>query len=192
MEVRIVDPEARTEQPVGVPGELLFRGLCRFSHYYEDPEATAAAIDADGWFASGDLLRREADGSLSFVGRLKDMLKVGGENVAPAEVEGVLITHEAVRMAQVVGAPDGYYGEVAAAFVELEPDAAATEEELISYCRLQLAGFKVPRHVRFVTEWPMSGTKIRKVELREWIAAELAGRSEPVDADAAEAGARRS
>jgi fatty-acyl-CoA synthase len=176
MEVRIVDPDTRAEQPVGVVGEMLFRGVSRFSHYHRDPQATAASIDADGWFSSGDLLRLEPDGSLAFVGRLKDMLKVGGENVAPAEIEGLLIAHPAVRMAQVVAAPDEHYGEVAAAFVELEPGAQVDEQELIGLCRDQLAGFKVPRHVRFLREWPMSGTKVRKVELRERIAVELSVR----------------
>lgn len=173
MEVRIVDPETRAEQPVGVAGEMLFRGASRFSEYYEDPEATAAAIDADGWFSSGDLLTLQEDGSLSFGGRLKDMLKVGGENVSPAEIEGVLIGHAGVRMAQVVAAPDAHYGEVAAAFVERAPGETPSEEELVALCRADLAGFKVPRYVRFVDEWPMSGTKVRKVELRERIAQEL-------------------
>jgi fatty-acyl-CoA synthase len=102
------------------------------------------------------------------------MLKVGGENVAAADVEGYLVTHPAVEIAQVVGVPDARYLEVPAAFVQLAPGAAATEQELIDYCRGQIATFKVPRYVRFVSEWPMSGTKIQKFKLRESLSAELA------------------
>ncbi len=173
MEVRIVDPDTGALVPEGTPGELLFRGPCRILEYYGDPEGTAAAIDADGWFHSGDLLRRDADGSLVFISRLKDMLKVGGENVAAAEIEGFLITHPGVFIAQVVAAPDARYGEVPAAFVQPAAGAKLTEQELIDYCLGQIATFKVPRYVRFVDEWPMSGTKIRKVSLREAIAGEL-------------------
>jgi fatty-acyl-CoA synthase len=173
MEVRVIDPETGADQPPGVPGELLFRGLWRFSEYYRDPEATVAAIDADGWFHSGDLMRLDADGSLSFVSRLKDMLKVGGENVAAAEIEGFLLTHPAVHIAQVVAAPDARYGEVAAAFIEVKPGAQVTEEELIAFCVGEIATFKVPRYVRVVDEWPMSGTKVKKFVLRDQMAAEL-------------------
>jgi fatty-acyl-CoA synthase len=173
MEVRIVDPETKEDLPPGTPGELLFRGVWRFSEYYNDPEATAAAIDGEGWFHSGDLMRLDPDGSLSFVSRLKDMLKVGGENVAAAEIEGFLLTHLAVHMVQVVAAPDARYGEVPAAFVEREPGTEATEEELIAFCIDEIATFKIPRYVRFVQEWPMSGTKVQKFVLRERIAEEL-------------------
>ena len=101
------------------------------------------------------------------------MLKVGGENVAAAEIEGFLVRHPAVQIAQVVAAPDARYTEVPAAFVELKPGARTTERELIDFCIGQIATFKVPRYVRFVHEWPMSGTKIKKVSLRETIAREL-------------------
>ena len=113
------------------------------------------------------------DGRLTFLSRLKDMLKVGGENVSAAEVEGYLVAHPAVQFVQVVAAPDAYYGEVAAAFVELRPGANATEDELIDFCRGRIATYRVPRYVRLVTEWPMSGTKVQKYRLRETIAAEL-------------------
>jgi fatty-acyl-CoA synthase len=176
MEVRIVDPENGTERGRGEPGELVFRGPCRLREYWRDPEGTAAAIDPEGWFQSGDLVRREADGTLSFMSRIKDMLKVGGENVAAAEVEGYLLTHPAVKVAHVVAAPDARYGEVPAAFIELEPGAALSESDLIDFCVGQIASYKIPRYVRTVVNWPMSGTKVRKVELRERIAAELAGR----------------
>ena len=101
------------------------------------------------------------------------MLKVGGENVAAAEIEGLLSGHEAVQIAQVVSAPDDKYVEVAAAFIQLHEGAESTEEEIISFCKGKMATFKIPRHVRFVTEWPMSATKIQKIKLREIIAEEL-------------------
>jgi fatty-acyl-CoA synthase len=172
-ELRVVDPETGIDCPPGVAGELLMRGPTRFVRYHDDPEQTALAIDADGWFHSGDQGRFDEDGRISFVGRLKDMLKVGGENVAAAEVESHLLTHPAVEIVQVVAAPDARYAEVPAAYVQLAPGFEATERELIDHCIGKIATFKVPRYVRFVAEWPMSGTKIRKVELRERIAAEL-------------------
>jgi fatty-acyl-CoA synthase len=173
VEVRAVDPETGRGVPAGEVGELLVRGPTRFVRYHDDPEATAAAIDADGWFHSGDLGRIDPHGRVSFVGRLKDMLKVGGENVAAAEVENCLLAHPAVEIAQVVGAPDTRYVEVPAAFVQLRPGAEAGEEELIDFCLSRIATFKVPRYVRVVEDWPMSGTKIQKFKLRERIAREL-------------------
>ena len=127
-----------------------------------------------GWFHTGDLGRVDEDGRLTFLGRLKDMLKVGGENVAALEIEAYLATHPAVKIAQVVGVPDPRYQEVPAAFVELADGADASEEELIEFCRGQIARFKVPRYVRFVTEWPMSASKVQKFRLREELLEELA------------------
>lgn len=170
---RVVDPETGVERPPGVAGELLVRGPALFSEYHGDAAATAEAIDPDGWFHTGDMLVRHPSGAFSYEGRLKDMLKVGGENVAAAEIEDQLLTHPAVHLVAVVSAPDGRHGEVAAAFVELRPGAAATEAELVAHCAAVMSSFKVPRYVRFVEEWPKSGTKIRKVELRERIAGEL-------------------
>src|SRR6185437_12760861 len=112
-------------------------------------------------------------GRLRFVSRRGDMLKVGGENVAAAEVEGFLCEHPAVGLVQVVGAPDARYGEVAAAFVQLKAGATATEEELVAFCLGRIATFKVPRYVRFVDEFPMSGTKVQKFRLKERLADEL-------------------
>lgn len=176
MEVKLLDPETGNELPPGNTGELLFRGRSRFLGYYRDPEVTADRIDGDGWFHSGDIIRQDVDGRITFLSRLKDMLKVGGENVAAAEIEGHLATHPAVGIVQVVSAPDARYGEVPAAFVQLRPGATATEDELIDHCRGKIATFKVPRYVRFVAEWPMSGTKVQKYRLRERIAADLAER----------------
>jgi fatty-acyl-CoA synthase len=173
MEVRAIDPETGRDVAPGEVGEAVFRGVSRLLRYHRDPEATAKTIDADGWFATGDLVRFDDAGRLSFVGRLKDMLKVGGENVSAAEVENLIATHRSVKIVQVVGAPDARYGEVAAAFVELTPGASASEEEIVNLCLGTISTFKVPRYVRFVSEWPMSGTKIQKFRLRDQIAAEL-------------------
>jgi fatty-acyl-CoA synthase len=173
MELRAIGLETGGDAAPDEVGEAWFRGVSRFSHYHRDAEYTASVIDADGWFHSGDLIRIDAEGRISFVGRLKDMLKVGGENVASAEIEDFLAAHPAVKIVQVVAAPDARYAEVPAAFVELRPGASATERELIEFCLGKVATFKVPRYVRFVDEWPMSGTKVQKFRLRERITREL-------------------
>jgi fatty-acyl-CoA synthase len=173
LELKVVDPETGEERPTGTVGELCFRGYSLFEGYYKEPELTAAAIDADGWFHSGDLGQVREDGCLIYAGRLKDMLKVGGENVSALEVEDYLSRHPAVNIVQVVSAPDARYTEVPAAYVELKPGATVDADELIDYCVGKIASYKVPRYVRFVSEWPMSGTKIQKFVLREWIAEEL-------------------
>jgi fatty-acyl-CoA synthase len=174
MEVRVIDPITGEECEPGIPGELLFRGVTRFTEYYRDPETTASVIDPEGWARTGDLVRREADGTVAFVSRLKDMLKVGGENASAAEIEGYLITHPAVAFAAVVAAPDARYGEVAAAFVVKTAGAEVSEEELIEYCMGSIATYKVPRYVRFVDEFPVSASqKIQKFVLRQQIEAEL-------------------
>ena len=173
IEVDVRDTEHNTSQPVGVRGELVIRGYCLFEGYYKDAAKNAEAFDSEGWFHTGDLGCVDEVGRISFLGRVKDMLKVGGENVAAVEIESFLQTHPAVLLAQVVAAPDAKYGEVAAAFVQLRPGVASSEDELIAHCRGSIASFKVPRHIRFVTEWPMSATKIQKYRLRDAIAAEL-------------------
>jgi fatty-acyl-CoA synthase len=171
-EVRIVEPGTDEELPPGERGEILVRGPGLFERYHNDPEKTAEAMRG-GWFHTGDLGTVSADARLTYFGRLKDMLKVGGENVAAVEVEAYLGTHPAVKIAQVVGVPDAKYGEVPAAFVELAEGASATESEIVEFCHDRIASFKIPRHVRFVEEWPMSATKIQKFQLRERILAEL-------------------
>lgn len=173
MECRVVDPVTGLDVPPNTPGELLYRGPDRFDGYYKDPELSARVIDKDGFFHSGDVATLDEDGRVTFVSRLKDMLKVGGENVAAAEVESYLLRHPAINIVQVVAAPDARYVEVPAAFVQLKEGASATEEEVIEFCRGKIATFKVPRYVRFLDEWPMSGTKIKKYVLREWIRSEL-------------------
>lgn len=170
--VRIVDPETGLDCGPGERGEIVLGGPNILKGYYNAPEKTAQAI-RDGWFYSGDIGSIDEDGNVMFHGRTKDMLKVGGENVAAAEIEAMLQTHPAVKLAQVVGLPDDRYAEVPAAFVELAEGESATEAELIEHCRGRIASFKIPRHVRFVADWPMSTSKIQKFRLREQLIAEL-------------------
>jgi fatty-acyl-CoA synthase len=172
MEARIADLETGELSEHG-RGEICYRGPNAFDGYFRDETLTAFAFDADGWFHTGDIGTIDKAGRITFVSRLKDMLKVGGENVAAAEVEGYLLGHPAVLMAQVVAAPDAYYREVPAAYLQLKPGATATEQGIIDFCLGRIATFRVPRYVRFVEEWPMSGTKVKKYELRERITAEL-------------------
>jgi fatty-acyl-CoA synthase len=173
MELKVVDPETGAERQPGEVGELCLRGYAMFEGYYKDPEQTARSVDGEGWFHTGDLGSLDERGRLGYSGRLKDMLKVGGENVAAIEIEDYLVRHPAVNIVQVVAAPDARYTEVPAAYVQLAPGQELTEEELQQFCIGHIATFKVPRYVRFVTEWPMSGTKIQKFVLRERIAQEL-------------------
>lgn len=173
VEVLIQDPETRAEAAPGGRGEVLVRGYSILEGYYKDPVKTADAIDAEGWYHTGDIGSIDENGTLMFHGRLKDMLKVGGENVAAAEIEGCLQRHPAVKLAQVVGIPDPRLVEVPAAFIELKPGAHVTAAELVDLCRQQIAGFKVPRHVRFVQEWPMGASKIQKFKLRDELVREL-------------------
>jgi acyl-CoA synthetase (AMP-forming)/AMP-acid ligase II len=174
LEIRVVD-EDNVPVPPGVRGEINVRGYAMFDGYYKNPEATAAVMDADGWFHTGDLGELDADGRIRYVSRLKDMLKVGGENVAAVEIENLLCSHPAVNVAAVVGVPHERLAEVPFAFVELAPNVSITEDDLIAYCRGQIASFKVPTAIRFVTDWPMSATKIQKAKLRENLLAENGG-----------------
>jgi acyl-CoA synthetase (AMP-forming)/AMP-acid ligase II len=171
-EVRVVDPDTDEDVPLGDVGEIVIRGAACCEGYYKDPEKTEIAWRG-GWFHSGDLGRLDAEGRIAYVGRSKDMLKVGGENVAALEIEDFLGTHPAVKLAQVVGIPDDRYMEVPAAFIELAPGTETTEAELIEFCKGTIASFKIPRHVRFVTEWPMSATKIQKFRLQQKLLEEL-------------------
>ena len=166
MDVRVVDPVTGNLCPPGVMGEIRVAGDAMFDGYLNDPEYTRSRTDADGYLCTGDLGTLDQDGRITYTGRLKDMLKVGGENVAAAEVEAHLGLHPAVKIAAVVGLSDAHLVEVPVAFVETAPGATTTEEELIAHCRGELASFKVPRRVWFVTEWPMSTTKIQKYRLR--------------------------
>ena len=168
IEVRITDPEEPSKVlPAGEKGEIQIRGYCLFKGYYNDAEATRNAMAEGGWYRSGDLGTLDADGYVSFGGRWKDMLKVGGENVAALEIEGQINSHPAVVMSQIVGVPDDRLDEVAAAFVELQEGAEMTAQEVIDHCKGQSSNFKIPRYVVFVTEWPMSATKVQKFRLKD-------------------------
>lgn len=166
-DVRVVDPETLQECPVGVTGEIQFRGAGAFKSYYRDPAATAATIIDGGWVRTGDRGRINEDGYLMFLGRIKDTLKVGGENVAAAEIEAFLQSVPGVRLAQVIGMPDERMGEVPVAFIERIENAAISETDVIKACDGELARWKIPRRVVFVTEWPMSATKVQKFRLKE-------------------------
>lgn len=173
LEVRIVDAESGQDLGTDERGEILVRGYSLFSGYYKDPEKTAQALDSAGWYHTGDIGSLDKDDQMMFYGRTKDMLKVGGENVAAAEIEAHLAKHPAVKLAQVVGIPDPRLQEVPAAFVEKKDGADVDAQELIDFCKGEIAGFKVPRYVRFVSEWPMSTSKIQKFRLRDRLIEEL-------------------
>jgi acyl-CoA synthetase (AMP-forming)/AMP-acid ligase II len=173
LEVRIIAPDTGSDVAAGERGEVLVRGYSLLEGYHKDAVKTAEAIDPQGWFHTGDIGSLDEHGTIMFHGRYKDMLKVGGENVAAAEIEALLARHPAVKLAQVVGIPDHKYVEVPAAFVELKPGMAATEPELVAFCKGEVAAFKVPRVVRMVTEWPMSSSMIQKFRLRQQLVAEL-------------------
>lgn len=176
--VRIVDPATGTEVPPGGEGEICVGGYTVMAGYYDKPEDTAAMIDADGFLHTGDLGRFNSAGELVFLGRLKDVIKPGGFNVATSEIEAFLLTHPAIAQAAVIGLPDARLGEVPCAFVECRAGAALAEAELIEWCRRSIASYKVPRHVLFVSEWPLTGThKIRKNLLKEMAPSLLGGRA---------------
>ncbi|MDJ0940604.1 MAG: class I adenylate-forming enzyme family protein [Woeseiaceae bacterium] len=172
LEIKVIDEDGNA-LPAGERGEALIRGYSLFDRYYKAPDKTAEALDEDGWFHSGDMCSIHDNGQVMFHGRIKDMLKVGGENVAAVEIESCLQQHDAVKLAQVVGVPDARLQEVPAAFVEFNEGADASEEELIAFCKGKISNFKVPRYVRPVSEWPQSSTKIQKFKLQEQIVAEL-------------------
>jgi len=166
-EYRIVDPDTGTEQPIGIPGEILIRGYAVMKGYWEQPDATDAALDNDGWLHTGDMGLRRPDGHMVFQGRYKDMLKVGGENVSPAEVEAYLREMPEVLDAAVVAYPDKRLAEVPVVFVLSASDAAIPGDVLLDRCKGRIASFKIPRHVIEVEAFPMTPSgKIRKVELR--------------------------
>lgn len=174
VELRVIDPETGQDCEVGHPGELLCRSYTTMLGYYNKPEATAETIDADIWLHSGDLARLRPDGHLVFMGRLKDMLKVGGENVAPAEMEGRLRELEGVDDVAIVGLPDERLGEVPVAYVLAEAGASLDPDALLDHLKGKVASFKMPRHLRIVAELPMTPTgKIRKVELRDQAVADF-------------------
>jgi fatty-acyl-CoA synthase len=173
VEVKIVDLNGRIV-PTGTPGELLTRGYCVMLGYWGDEERTREAIDAARWMHTGDLATIDAEGYCNIVGRIKDMVIRGGENVYPREIEEFLYRHPKIQDVQVIGVPDDRYGEEICAWVKLRPGVSATEEEIRAFCRDQIAHYKVPRYVKFVDEFPMTVTgKIQKFIMRERTIAEL-------------------
>ncbi|MYC31120.1 MAG: AMP-binding protein [Chloroflexi bacterium] len=174
VEVKIVDPDTGEEAPVGNQGELCSRSFMNMKGYYKMPEATEAAIDPDGWLHTGDLATVDADGYYKITGRSKDMIIRGGENVYPREIEEFLYTNPKVADVQVIGVPDQRFGEEIMAWVLLRAGQEATEEEIRDFCRGRIAHYKVPRYVKFVSEFPMTVTgKIQKYIMRETSIQEL-------------------
>ena len=174
VEVKVIDPVTGEVTPAGVQGELCTRGYSVMLGYWEDPVHTAEAIDAEGFMHTGDLAVIDAEGFGNIVGRVKDMVIRGGENIYPREVEEFLYRHPAVQVAQVFGVPDARYGEELCAWIVLRPGQSATEEEIRAFCRDQIAHYKIPRHVRFVAEIPMTVTgKAQKFRMRAAMADEL-------------------
>ncbi len=174
VEVKVVDPESGRVRPRGEPGELCTRGYVVMLGYWENQEETAAAIDRAGWMHTGDLATLDADGYANIVGRIKDMVIRGGENVYPREVEEFLYQHPAVSDVQVVGVPDPKYGEELCAWVRRKEGHEVDGEELRAWCRGRIASFKIPRYWRFVDEFPMTVTgKVQKFRMRETSVAEL-------------------
>jgi fatty-acyl-CoA synthase len=174
LECKIVDPSTGAVVPRGEPGELCTRGYAVMLGYWNDPAATAAAVDSARWMHTGDLAVMREDGYVNIVGRSKDMVIRGGENIYPREIEEFLYTHPKVSDVQVVGVPDVQYGEEVCAWLRLRHGETATSDEIRDYCRGRIATYKIPRYIRFTTEFPMTVTgKIQKFRMREISIAEL-------------------
>ena len=174
LEIKVVDPATGRTAPLGEAGEFCTRGYSVMLGYWNEPDKTADAIDAARWMHTGDLATMDEAGYVNIVGRIKDMVIRGGENVYPREVEEFLYTHPAIEDVQVIGVPDEKYGEELCAWVRLRPGSALTEDELRAFCRDRLAHFKIPRYVRFTEEFPMTVTgKIQKFRMRETSITEL-------------------
>lgn len=169
LEVKVVDPVTGDAVPRGEAGELCTRGYSVMLGYWDEPQKTAEAIDADGWMHTGDLAVMDADGYLSITGRIKDMVIRGGENIYPREIEEFLLTHGDVLDAQVIGVPDDKYGEELMAWIRMRDGAEPlTAESVRAFCTGKLAHYKIPRYVHVVDEFPMTVTgKVRKVQMRE-------------------------
>jgi fatty-acyl-CoA synthase len=174
LQVKIVDPSGRVV-PLGSQGEILTRGYSVMKGYWDDPDRTREAIDAAGWMHTGDLGVIDAQGYCNITGRLKDMLIRGGENIFPREIEEFLYRHPKIQAVQVFGVPDKKYGEEVCAWVQLRPGTAATDLEIREFCCGQIAQHKIPRYIRFVSEFPLTVTgKVQKFIMREQMCAELA------------------
>jgi fatty-acyl-CoA synthase len=173
VECKIIDENGNTVPP-GVQGELCTRGYSVMKGYWDEPEKTADSIDRDGWMHSGDLAVIDEEGYCNITGRVKDMVIRGGENVYPREVEEYLFRHASIQEVQVFGVPDPHMGEEVAAWIVLKAGESLTEEDVKTFCRGQIAHYKIPRYVRFVTELPMTVTgKPQKFLMRDAMIAEL-------------------
>jgi fatty-acyl-CoA synthase len=178
LEVKIVD-QAGHIVPRGTPGELLTRGYSVMRGYWDDPEQTAAAIDPAGWMHTGDLATIDDEGYCNIVGRIKDMVIRGGENIYPREIEEFLFRHPKIAAVQVFGVPDARFGEELCAWIQVRDGATLTEPELREYCQGQIAHYKIPRYIRFVEDYPMTVTgKVQKFAMRRRMMEEL-GATEP-------------
>ncbi|MBV8341913.1 MAG: AMP-binding protein, partial [Gammaproteobacteria bacterium] len=178
VQVKIVDAEGRVT-PRGTAGELLTRGYSVMRGYWNEPERTREAIDAAGWMHTGDLAVIDSEGYCNIVGRVKDMIIRGGENIYPREIEDFLYRHPKVLDVAVIGVPDRKYGEQVCAVIRLREGASADREEIVAFCRGQIADYKVPHYVRFVSEFPMTVTgKVQKYLIREQVEKELDLRAE--------------
>jgi fatty-acyl-CoA synthase len=176
VEVKIVDPADGRTLPAGVIGEICVRGYLVMSGYFEMPEATAAAIDADGWLHTGDLGSMDERGFCRIEGRVKEMINRGAEKISPREIEELLLSHPAVAAVAVVGIPDPKWGEVVAAFIRPAEGEAPSEQELFAFCRRHLAPYKTPKHWVFVEEFPLTPAgKIQKFVLRDRFVASAPG-----------------
>ena len=174
VEIRIADPDTGETVPRGTGGEFLTRGYSVMLGYWNDPERTTEAIDSDGWMHTGDLAVMDDEGYVSIVGRIKDMIIRGGENVYPREVEEFLYTHPDIVDVQVIGVPDVRYGEEVMAWVQLRDSADTTDENIREFCRASIAHYKVPRYIKFTDSFPMTITgKIQKFKMREQSIEEL-------------------
>jgi fatty-acyl-CoA synthase len=168
VEVKIVDPETGAVVARDTPGELCTRAYSVMLGYWEEPEKTADAIDRARWMHTGDLAQMDADGYLKIVGRIKDMVIRGGENVYPREIEEFLMGHPDVQDVQVVGVPDPKYGEELMAWVVTRGGAELDRDAVVEFCQGKIAHYKVPRYVQVVNEFPMTVTgKVQKFKLRE-------------------------
>ena len=174
VEVKLVDPETGEDTPAGEQGELLTRSFMVMKGYYNLPEASAAAIDNDGWLHTGDLATVDNEGYYRITGRLKDMIIRGGENVYPREIEEFLYTHPKVADVQVIGVPDERFVEEVMAWVMLKPGETADAEEIREFCKGKIAHYKIPRYIKMATEFPMTATgKVQKFRMREMAIEEL-------------------
>jgi fatty-acyl-CoA synthase len=174
LEIKVIDPVTGASVPRGVTGEFCTKGYSVMHGYWGDEAKTREAIDTDGWMHTGDLATMDAEGYVNIVGRIKDMVIRGGENVYPREIEEFLYRHPAISDVQVIGVPDQKYGEELCAWVILKAGQTATEDDIRAFCKGQIAHYKVPRYVRFVEAFPMTITgKIQKFAMRDQMKQEL-------------------